>query len=377
MSLHNNQFMNSNIIIAKPCHENWNNMTPEQQGRHCGACNKVVQDFTKMKTEEIIDTLKRSEGEVCGRIGIQKLTPVNKKQRIWFWMNGVLFRKAIYPVMVLLGVTLVTKKAQAQTGSDYPVKGKMDVRDYHTNDKKVNVVVKDRNGIAIQNATIQIVSGLTTESKNMITDSNGRTTFDIAASDLLNNEIEINVAAAGYENRILKITLVKHIQTVEIRMEEEMMIMGEMMYVPDEKIEEVKTPVVDTIPKIEVCKYDLKDIKDLQLINRIEPIEDRIIDRPEDIDTNATIEKINESSFLTAEFILFPNPSMDFVTIEYKGKENFNVDIFDGNGKKTHSIMNANQRYLLDLTRYASGTYYALITIEGKTVETKKIIVTR
>lgn len=369
--------MNSKIIIAKPCHESWNNMTPEEQGRHCGACNKVVKDFTKMKTEEIVDTLKNTQGEVCGRIGVNKLTPANKKQKVWFWFNGMVFRKAIYPVMALLGVTLVAKKANAQT-HDYPVKGKMDVRDYHTNDKKLNVVVKDRDGIAIPNASIRIVSGLTKEPNGMITDANGRVTFDIPASDLLNNVIEINVTAIGYENRISKITLVKNIQTVEIRMEEEIMIMGEMMFVPDEKIEEPKVTKIDSIPVIEVCKCDLKEIKDLKLIRLTEiPVENRIIDRPNDVDTNSTIEKIDETIVSNAEFVVFPNPSTDFVTIQYSGKENFSVDIFDGNGKKIHTVINTNERYLLDLTKYAAGTYYAILSVEGKVVETKKVIVTR
>src|SRR5687768_7820769 len=200
--------MNSKIIIAKPCHENWNKMTPEEQGRHCSACNKVVQDFTKMKTEDIVDRLKNTKDEVCGRIGVNKLTPANQKQKVWFWLNGVVLRKGIYPLMALLGVTLIAKKAQAQVG-DYQVKGKMDTRNYHTNDKKLNVIVKNSEGVAISDASIRIISGVVKEPKALITDNTGRVTFILPAAGLLNNTVEVEVSAGGYESKILTVELIK------------------------------------------------------------------------------------------------------------------------------------------------------------------------
>jgi hypothetical protein len=42
------------VTIPNPCHENWELMTPQEQGRHCKVCNKVVTDFTTMSNEEII-----------------------------------------------------------------------------------------------------------------------------------------------------------------------------------------------------------------------------------------------------------------------------------------------------------------------------------
>lgn len=31
------------ISIPKPCNENWNEMTPDQQGAFCKVCSKVVE----------------------------------------------------------------------------------------------------------------------------------------------------------------------------------------------------------------------------------------------------------------------------------------------------------------------------------------------
>jgi len=59
---------NFKINIPKPCHEDWNQMTPDDTGRFCGSCVKSVVDFTGMKSSEIQDYFKKHQGEkVCGR----------------------------------------------------------------------------------------------------------------------------------------------------------------------------------------------------------------------------------------------------------------------------------------------------------------------
>ncbi len=54
------------IDIPEPCHEDWNKMTPKDQGRHCSACNKTVIDFTKQTDEQIIKAFE-SRRKLCGR----------------------------------------------------------------------------------------------------------------------------------------------------------------------------------------------------------------------------------------------------------------------------------------------------------------------
>ena len=60
------------VNIPEPCHEDWNKMTPKDQGRHCAACNKTVVDFTKQTDEQIINALENS-GNLCGRFKNQQL----------------------------------------------------------------------------------------------------------------------------------------------------------------------------------------------------------------------------------------------------------------------------------------------------------------
>jgi hypothetical protein len=55
------------IRINEPCHENWDAMTPNEQGKFCGACAKTVVDFTNYSTDDIIGFFKKDKGNTCGR----------------------------------------------------------------------------------------------------------------------------------------------------------------------------------------------------------------------------------------------------------------------------------------------------------------------
>lgn len=68
------------ISIPKPCNENWNEMTPEQQGAFCKVCSKVVVDFSNMSNDEVISYLEKKKGEkTCGRFLISQLSPYELK----------------------------------------------------------------------------------------------------------------------------------------------------------------------------------------------------------------------------------------------------------------------------------------------------------
>lgn len=62
------------ITIPKPCHEDWNKMTPKEQGSFCSSCAKIVVDFTKMKKEEIKQYfIDKKEEKTCGRFTVNQL----------------------------------------------------------------------------------------------------------------------------------------------------------------------------------------------------------------------------------------------------------------------------------------------------------------
>lgn len=56
------------ISIPTPCHEDWNQMSPREQGAFCGVCAKTVVDFTKLSDEQVKNYFLDNAGKkTCGR----------------------------------------------------------------------------------------------------------------------------------------------------------------------------------------------------------------------------------------------------------------------------------------------------------------------
>lgn len=97
---------NISIHIPTPCHENWDAMTPQQQGRFCQSCAKTVVDFTAMTDNEVLNYFTKASGNTCGRFTanqlqrpLQSIQP--QKPKAW-WIA------AMMPLLLLF------KKAEAQ-----------------------------------------------------------------------------------------------------------------------------------------------------------------------------------------------------------------------------------------------------------------------
>ena len=96
------------LHIPVPCHESWNNMSLEREGRFCSGCQKTVIDFTAMSDQEIIQYFKNAKGNTCGRFledQLEKRYTIGSKKRMnWFK----------YFVQVLIPTILITTKSYSQ-----------------------------------------------------------------------------------------------------------------------------------------------------------------------------------------------------------------------------------------------------------------------
>lgn len=102
------------LNIAEPCHENWHNMTPQEQGRFCGSCQKTVVDFTMMSDQEVLNYFLKANHNVCGRMAGDQLNrelKITEKKKRFSWA---------YVWNILVATFLITK-ADAQV-KDKPVK---------------------------------------------------------------------------------------------------------------------------------------------------------------------------------------------------------------------------------------------------------------
>lgn len=113
------------LSIAKPCHENWENMTPVEQGVYCGSCCKNVVDFSNMPDEEIADYFQTRKSEsTCGRFRndqlnrpLVEISPSIFMMEIPFWKKflAALF---IYFSFFITGCT--SKEAKDYTKAEVP-----------------------------------------------------------------------------------------------------------------------------------------------------------------------------------------------------------------------------------------------------------------
>jgi hypothetical protein len=96
------------ITIPTPCHEDWNNMTLRDQGRHCGSCAKTVVDFTTWQPQEILLHFK-SNKNVCGRFTVDQLNepiPTHEdfvKQISYFQISTLKKMAAIFLFAFMIG----------------------------------------------------------------------------------------------------------------------------------------------------------------------------------------------------------------------------------------------------------------------------------
>ncbi|MGG9962336.1 hypothetical protein [Ferruginibacter sp. SUN106] len=96
------------ISIPTPCHEDWNAMTPNAQGRHCNACVKTVVDFTNMNDEEVkYFFLNKKEEKVCGRFRNEQLLRITIElpQNI-FYIAMPVWKKFLAACLLVFSTTL-------------------------------------------------------------------------------------------------------------------------------------------------------------------------------------------------------------------------------------------------------------------------------
>jgi hypothetical protein len=73
--------MKEDKIRINPCSENWDAMTPTEQGRHCTKCVKNVHDVSHLTDQEIWNKYEDNNGSMCIRIPKSRLQPIKRPRR--------------------------------------------------------------------------------------------------------------------------------------------------------------------------------------------------------------------------------------------------------------------------------------------------------
>ncbi len=373
--------MSGNVYIPKPCHENWNKMSPDEKGRHCAVCSKVVTDFTNMKTEEIVATIQDSEREVCGRINIKQLTAVNKKQQFYFWIKGTLVPKIAYTCFAIFGLASIFKKSawsQALPGQ-VMVNGGAKYEPQAEENRKFTVEVVNEYDKPVNNAVVQVFI-LGSEVSNTITKSHGSTNVEIEAVRLSVGYLYISmlVTADGYNPKeIQDVRLTKNGQTIRIKLNENVLLFGKM------KISEPENVTIIEDPVTKKCVLEQVNVtEENPILIKTDPAIAALTLQEISLTNEIPTSEISWNPFLHQDpaalsFVSFPNPTMGDLTIETKQNENFDVKIYTETGVLLLQQSNLQQRTSIQLQGHAAGLYFAVIFINNKAIETHKIILVR
>lgn len=98
--------MKFQMSVPKPCHENWNKMTPAEKGRFCTSCKKEVIDFTKLSNKQIAFEVNKGKS-LCGRLKKEQLeTVVNVPEKNSF--------RGVVAASILLSIISVSEGVIAQ-----------------------------------------------------------------------------------------------------------------------------------------------------------------------------------------------------------------------------------------------------------------------
>ena len=93
------------IEIKKPCYENWGNMNPQDKGRFCMSCEKVVTDFTNNTPEEIYTILKQNNlAHTCGQFNTKDVITESKIDKLIWKLNTRGFK---YVSLFILGALIL------------------------------------------------------------------------------------------------------------------------------------------------------------------------------------------------------------------------------------------------------------------------------
>ncbi|MFY7963768.1 MAG: carboxypeptidase-like regulatory domain-containing protein [Chitinophagaceae bacterium] len=201
------------LHIPEPCHENWDAMTPQDKGRHCQSCNKIVVDFSVMTDRQVLDYFKNAKGNTCGRFHDDQLQrpliePQTKPSKwnylvasfLGFIMSGKIAAQSNITKGEVLGKIMPQRNTAIVIGDSVLPKAII-----------INGKVVDEKGKAIAGATVKI-KGTT---KGVSTNENG----DFTIKSTVNNAVLI-VSASGFKSHYIATKNKMYISITLINMDE-------------------------------------------------------------------------------------------------------------------------------------------------------------
>lgn len=196
------------LSIPEPCHESWQSMTPDTNGRFCKSCQKTVIDFSIMSDQEIVKVMNNAGDDVCGYFHPDQLDRNingNKPNRPW---------ASVAAMITALTLTAPAAKA-ASTASTIQMAPDINTKDQPTDTLPVITgTVTDSANNPIMGASVEMKD----YSIYVTTDQMGNFSFPLP-QDLHKKELALRVECSGHLIREVIIEVQSDIKHVNIKME--------------------------------------------------------------------------------------------------------------------------------------------------------------
>lgn len=389
--------MKKQLQVIEPCHENWDAMTPQEQGRHCEQCDIVVVDFTDKSREEIAAHIESKEGgRVCGRFNNTQLDVQPERN----WMPKV--KAAAASVLAAAGLATDGNATEATSVSDaMEFDGPTSER---TNQTQVIIrgsVRQTTGGDLIKGARVNLFSGGKLI-KSMTTGSEGTYVFEVQPGELANNKFSVRIFAKGEEPKILStMEADKYEITLNTVMQEYYSTLGVVSY-EEPVVQHNQVPVVRVINEVEEIEEIIEEevIEEEVIVENVEmpdvepPMIEEEIVYNETIDIEETIEEeiIEEEAIETTPEIrieeteteleevgtlVFPNPTSDVVNVQMNEDGDYTYNVYDLDGRMVFNDRFQGSQLELNFSGEERGTYIINIYSSDELVHSGRIIVSR
>jgi hypothetical protein len=218
------------LNIEEPCHESWQLMTPNGQGRHCLSCQKTVVDFTLMSDQEILDHISRASSSVCGRFTSGQLNKTYAEKKV---KPAFTFRYAWNVLVATFLLTDSAATAQSKKNTKKKEPAEQQIKDISLpkdivmgafmeapTRKITGTVVDGTTGLPLGFASVRIKGIETGVSANdtgyfNITAPAGKNTVTVIVSAIGYEDKEFKVSVYG--SKKYKIEMVRELKPVEVK----------------------------------------------------------------------------------------------------------------------------------------------------------------
>ena len=309
------------IHIPEPCHEDWNKMTPKDNGSYCGSCEKTVVDFSKMNDDQIAQyVLAHPNEKMCGRFAnaqLDRSLAISKSQNI------TALKAFVYILFMVFGASLFSYT-------------------YVKNNED-----RMRAEIGTEQNEVRVVGAMEIRPPYDIAE-----VADTAAADTTAIETETQMMTAG----TMMVDIMDSIETP-----------SEFTIVPEKAIYPENTTMGGMM-----VRTDFTD-------NRIQnffPDDTTSLEKKDSVSK----EIVDQVKLPTLE--TYPNPTSGNVNIKYNipVRTDVLIELYDINGNKVKDLVSTSQLYEgtyiypADLSELSNGTYICKMIAGERSFSTKIVV---